>query len=148
MQNIKNHPGLFLVIYIFLSSILFIQCKGQSNAAVEDQNVIEEIVEITSVSIASLDSLKGVHPDYVLLDVRTPKETAEGMIPGAIEVDYKATDFKSKLRDLEKDKTYLIYCRSGRRSLNTAKIMDEMGFEKVIDLAGGHKRWLSTKTEN
>ncbi len=77
----------------------------------------------------------------VLIDVRTPGETAGGIIEGAIEMDYRAPDFAKKLSELDPDKTYLVYCASGGRSAKTCGKLNEMGLTKVYNLKGGYSAW-------
>lgn len=77
----------------------------------------------------------------VLLDVRTPGETARGIIDGAIEMDFRATDFGEQLKTLDPSKTYLVYCASGGRSGRTAKMLNELGVQEVYNLAGGYTAW-------
>lgn len=77
----------------------------------------------------------------VLLDVRTPGETAGGIIEGAIEMDYRAPDFAKKISELDPDKTYLVYCASGGRSGKTCENLNELGMTKVYNLKGGYGAW-------
>lgn len=77
----------------------------------------------------------------VPLDIRTPKEVAKGMIPGARHIDYHDKDFKDQLSALERDKTYLVYCHSGGRSNKSLSILSELGFTSVIHLDNGMKGW-------
>lgn len=78
----------------------------------------------------------------VVLDVRTDAEVAEGIIPNAIHIDiYKGQEFISEIEDLDKSKSYYIYCRSGNRSGQACAIMDELGFEKAYNLEGGILAW-------
>ncbi len=80
-------------------------------------------------------------PDVVILDVRTPAETSLGMIEGAEEIDFKAGDFADRVDSLDRDKTYLVYCRSGNRSGKACALMDELGFREVHNLEGGYMGW-------
>ncbi len=78
----------------------------------------------------------------VVLDVRTEDEFDQGIIPNAINIDiYKGQGFIYKLEELDKAKTYYVYCRSGARSGQACKIMNELGFEKAYNLAGGILAW-------
>lgn len=77
----------------------------------------------------------------VVLDVRTPEEVAEGIIPGAIVLDYKSADFKTSIDALDKNKTYFVYCASGGRSGKTCDLMKEKKFNAVYSLDGGMKAW-------
>ncbi|MEJ2640410.1 MAG: rhodanese-like domain-containing protein [Desulfosarcinaceae bacterium] len=81
------------------------------------------------------------NPDFVLLDVRTPGEYNKGHIPGAKMLDFYQRDFIERLKALDRDKTYLVYCRSGNRSGRTLALMDKLGFKRVAHLAGGILAW-------
>lgn len=79
--------------------------------------------------------------DLVLLDVRTPEETAEGVIGEPVIIDFLAGGFETKVQDLDKDATYLVYCRSGNRSAKASHIMKDQGFKKVYELETGYSNW-------
>lgn len=76
-------------------------------------------------------------PDVVVIDVRTPEEFAEGHIDGAVMIDFYADTFDDELAALDPDETYLLYCRSGNRSGQTAAQMQQLGFDQVYDMDGG-----------
>ncbi len=76
-------------------------------------------------------------PDIVVIDVRTPEEFAEGYIDGADMIDFYADTFADDIAALDPDDTYLLYCRSGNRSGQTAALMQQLGFENVYDMDGG-----------
>lgn len=76
-------------------------------------------------------------PNVAVLDVRTPGEHAAGHVPGTLLIDINSPDFERKLADLDKDKTWLVYCRSGRRSAIAAGIMVKMGFTDVRNVRTG-----------
>ncbi len=77
----------------------------------------------------------------IVLDVRTPEEFAEGHLQGAVLLDYKqAESFAAGIATLDKEKTYYIHCRSGRRSHEAAVMMQSQGL-KVVDMKGGIVAW-------
>ncbi|MFQ5448684.1 MAG: rhodanese-like domain-containing protein, partial [Saprospiraceae bacterium] len=80
-------------------------------------------------------------PGIVLMDVRTPEEIANGKIEGAVELDFFGANFQEEIAKLDKDRTYLVYCRSGNRSGKTCKLMADMGFKHLFNLAGGYNAW-------
>jgi rhodanese-related sulfurtransferase len=80
-------------------------------------------------------------PDFVLLDVRTPGEYRKGHIQGAKLLDYYHRDFLDRLKTLDRDKTYLLYCRTGNRSGRTLALMGKLGFKQTAHLAGGIVAW-------
>lgn len=76
-----------------------------------------------------------------VLDIRTAKEFAEEHIMEASNVDFQKSDFEQKLSTLDKNRTYLIHCRSGSRSKRSLKSFNKLGFQKIIHLDGGIKAW-------
>jgi rhodanese-related sulfurtransferase len=79
--------------------------------------------------------------DLVVLDVRTAEEFDQGHLPGATMLDFYAPDFADRLAELDPDRTYLVYCRSGNRSGQTRAMMERLGFGDVADVDGGIVAW-------
>jgi rhodanese-related sulfurtransferase len=79
--------------------------------------------------------------DAVIIDVRSMPEVRDGMIPNALVMDIFQPDFPQKIQELDKDKTYLMYCRSGNRSAQACSYMAQLGFTKLYNLAGGMMYW-------
>ncbi|NNE27510.1 MAG: rhodanese-like domain-containing protein [Saprospiraceae bacterium] len=77
----------------------------------------------------------------IIIDVRTPNEINSGKIERALELDFMDRDFETQLSVLDKNATYLIYCRSGRRSARTCSVMHGMGFNSLYNLSGGFIAW-------
>ncbi len=71
-----------------------------------------------------------------LLDVRTAGEFSGGTIPGAKNIDFLSPTFSDKVKKLDKDVTYFVFCRSGNRSGQACNMMYKMGFD-VRNLSGG-----------
>lgn len=92
------------------------------------------------ISVGEFHNLM-LQPNTVILDVRTPGEFAAGKIRGARNIDLMARDFTKQVQNLPKDKTYLVYCRSGNRSGQACEIMADLGFEKCKNMTGGIMRW-------
>lgn len=83
--------------------------------------------------------------NIVLLDIRTLSEYRVGHIEGALLLDYYAGDFVDRLKALDRDKTYLVYCRSGNRSAKTLAMFEKLGFHSAYHLGSGINGW---KREN
>ena len=74
--------------------------------------------------------------DVIILDVRRMDEFLSGHIENAVllpveELEDRALDVLSDM-----DATILIYCRSGRRSADAARILSSLGFTHVYDFGG------------
>jgi phage shock protein E len=74
-----------------------------------------------------------------LVDVRTPGEFAAGHLPGAINIPVQELEARvGELRPV--DAAVVVYCRSGHRSGNAARLLKSAGFAAVRDL-GPMSRW-------
>ncbi len=81
------------------------------------------------------------HSEVELLDVRTQEEFDQGHIENALLIDVKNKNFADLVGKLDKQKTYIVYCRSGRRSLTASDIMIKQGFTRIINMEGGYNAW-------
>ena len=78
----------------------------------------------------------------VILDVRTEDECSDGIIPGALIIDvHKGQGFIYRLEELDKNKSYYVYCKAGSRSEMACAIMQQMGFTTTYNLEGGFLNW-------
>ena len=115
-------------------------CFGQEDTALEARIIADVTLEEAHALI--LDNLD--NPGFVVIDVRTPEEYAGGYIETAINLDFYSETFAAELDKLDKDKTYLIYCRSGQRSGQALDVMAELGFAEVYNMLGGMVQWERT----
>ena len=115
-------------IYLIAMTMCITQASGCNNN------------DITSVSAPEFEQQIKAN-SVQLLDVRTPEEYAEGHIAGAVNIDVQSDDFQPTARqELSKNSTILVYCRSGRRSLDAAEILTHLGY-RVVNLKGGILDW-------
>ena len=98
-----------------------------------------------NLDVAAFDS-KIADNKVVVLDVRTPEEYAESHITNSINIDVLSDYFMADIAGLDKDAQYAIYCRSGKRSVDAATAMDELGFS-TINLTGGIIAWQESNNE-
>ena len=77
----------------------------------------------------------------VLIDVRTINEYDNGHIPESKLIDIYLPTFPQKIGELDKEKNYYIYCRSGNRSHHAGVFMLQQGFKTVFNLADGILDW-------
>ncbi|GGA29538.1 rhodanese-like domain-containing protein [Paenibacillus physcomitrellae] len=74
----------------------------------------------------------------MMLDVREPGEWFEGHLPGAKHIPLGA--LPERCEELDRNKEWVVMCRSGGRSGLACEILHERGF-KVVNLTGGLLRW-------
>jgi rhodanese-related sulfurtransferase len=99
---------------------------------------LTQAVEVISTADATelIQSNQG-NTSFVIVDVRTPAEFAEGNIVNAQNIDFYSSEFSADIDALAKDNVYLVYCRSGGRSGRAVDMMADLGFVEVYDLDGG-----------
>lgn len=78
--------------------------------------------------------------DYIILDVRTEAEFAGGHIPNAICIPNETIDENVVNRLPDKEKTILVYCRSGNRSKQASEKLAGLGYTNVYEF-GGINTW-------
>src|SRR5690348_5207303 len=89
--------------------------------------------------VSSAQARQLVQAGARLVDVRTPGEFAAGHIAGAVNIPVQQLD--ARMHELEpKDRAVVLYCRSGQRSGNAARLLKGAGFSAVHDL-GPMSRW-------
>lgn len=78
----------------------------------------------------------------IILDVRTDAEFEEGYIPGALQMDiYNGAEFLQRAKQLDPQKNYYVYCRSGGRSAQACMLLNSVGVENAFNLKGGIMEW-------
>lgn len=115
-------------VFALISSLLLLVGCSSSTAGATNMDVLEFSKKITESGV-------------VVLDVRTPGEFAEGYIEGAQMIDFQGGSFETEIASLDKDVTYAVYCRSGNRSGQAVKIMQDAGFGNLFNLEGGVIDW-------
>lgn len=97
------------------------------------------------VDAATFNKQLSLVQNKVILDVRTPEEYAEGYIDKAVLMNYYDAGFGSSLKQLDKNKTYFVYCAAGGRSHSVMMDMQKAGFKHVIELDGGVDAWKAAR---
>lgn len=78
--------------------------------------------------------------DLRIIDVRTPQETAGGIIPGAVLIPID--QLEQRFGEIPDDgKTTLIYCAGGGRSAAACERLSEKGYRSLFNLEGGFTSW-------
>lgn len=78
---------------------------------------------------------------YIIIDVRSPEEYAAGHIPGAVNMDFGFLFFKAGTVITNPDIEFIVYCRSGGRSVIAAKLLTDLGYKNATNLEGGFMDW-------
>jgi rhodanese-related sulfurtransferase len=134
-QYFRKKKGSMRIV-LFIGVLLLASCS-------ESQVQVEEVEEKAGHQVVSAEKFKEAlaEDDIQVIDVRTAAEYQGGTIGDAVNIDVMSSDFKTKIATLDKSKKTLIFCKVGGRSGRAGAMMEEMGFETVIDLSGGYAAW-------
>lgn len=118
-----------LIIFILLLNIACTQDHSIKRIAAKEA---KELIESKTIHI---------------IDVRTDQEYNRGHLKNAKLLNMMSANFSKKIKLLDKNKSYLIYCHSGNRSFKVAKEMADLGFKSVYEMKYGIREWNSMNYE-
>lgn len=137
-MNKRNSIYFGVLILLFLVAFLvFTEQKKESQLGFENISVQEakELIEKGNVFV---------------LDVRTPAEFNQSHIEGAILIPVSnafgsnlSPDnlLKARTNEVPKNKKVLVYCRTGRRSIEASAVLANAGYQ-VYNMEGGIGSWI------
>jgi rhodanese-related sulfurtransferase len=96
---------------------------------------------MNNITVAELKERMGNKDDLVLLDVREPEERAEFNIGGEFIPLGQLMAMQIDAIEDAKNKEIICYCRSGKRSMQAAFMLESLGFTNVTNLTGGMMAW-------
>lgn len=126
---LDHRPRLLGMVSLLLIALAVTGCTSSTSA-------------VTLVDAGRAETLMETQSDLVVLDIRTPEEVAEGVLPGAMAIDFYSASFRDRLEELDRDVPYLVYCRSGNRSADAVTVMTDLGFTEIYELDGGIGSWV------
>ncbi len=143
-MNRKNNSVKIIVLsvlFLFLTAI-FAGCVSENDDGNDKPKDHEQIISDlgNEASYKMINENQG-NQNFLIIDVRTPEEFADGHIENAINIDFYSDTFSEELNKLDKNKTYLIYCRSANRSGQALDIMSDLDFSEVYNMLGGIIEW-------
>ena len=128
-----------LILIIFFTLIFLNGCISNTGNDTNPQTQIIKDINVDEAYILIQNNSE--NQNFIILDIRTKEEYQNEHIQNSIMIDFYSDTFESELDKLDKNKSYLIYCRTGRRTGLTLDIMKELGFLEVYNMAGGITQW-------
>ena len=113
------------LVWLMLAILLLTACAPAASAPVYE-----------NITAAEAKELMDTQPGYIILDVRTAEEYAEGHIPGAILLPYDEINQKAAGVLTDRNQLILVYCRSGRRSKIAAEALVTLGYTNIREFGG------------
>lgn len=92
-----------------------------------------------NITSAEAKNLLAKNRDIFLLDVRTPGEFQQARLRGAVLIPI--SELEKRLAEVPKNKTILVYCAVGSRSVPAAGFLATKGFREVYNMTDGIVGW-------
>lgn len=135
-------PRAIVALLLVAVALVVAGCGGGTTAEpATAETQVEATAAPTLLAPQDAEALIAGDGDVRVLDVRTPEEYAEGHVAGATLIDFYAPDFADRIAELDREATYVVYCRSGNRSGQATALMAQQGFASVNDVDGGVVAW-------
>lgn len=130
---------------LLLSVALVVTCIAGCQSATTTQSRTETPVAATGIKeVSPTDAQTEVAKAYSqFIDVRTPEEYAAGHADRARNIPLDT--ISANLDQLEKNEPVYLICQTGNRSKKAAIILNEAGFNNVINITGGTSAWEAAK---
>jgi len=93
---------------------------------------------IPQLSVKELKRRRDAGEDVFVLDVREPYEYQIANIGGTL---IPQNDVPQRLAEIDRNREIVVQCRSGQRSQRIAEFLQQAGYQKVSNLAGGILVW-------
>lgn len=126
-EFVLHHPFLFLALLGILVMLIGNELR-------------HALLNLKQVSPLEATQLLN-HQDAVLLDVREPQEYQEGFLPNSLRIPLGTLSAKAEQLDKHRERPIIIVCRSGNRSAQAGRMLKQLGYENVYNLAGGLHAW-------
>lgn len=97
---------------------------------------------IKEINVSELSRQIQESGHFELVDIRTPAEIERGVLPNAKILAMHLVPLKLDYFS-ESSKQIVIYCRTGSRSAQVCRFLNQQGINNVISLRGGVVRWAS-----
>jgi len=143
MLKTQGDKALIMCVFSgFKAVVVFSIMLLSINLALADENIgVVQQDGVLHVNAVEADRLLKKRPEIVVLDVRTPVEFKQGHIKSAVNLNYYDAEYKKLLGKLGRAKTYLVHCKSGRRSGLSIPILKSLGFNNIVHMDHGFDSW-------
>jgi rhodanese-related sulfurtransferase len=130
------------ILVVFMLPFFLYSCQAKSAQTATDTTKLETEIKTTiDLDLNGVKNLIQTKKDLIILDVRTPAEVSEGVIPNAIIINIADPEFDKKVSALDKSKEVLVYCKAGGRSAKACKVMESKGFKALYNMKDGYDGW-------
>jgi rhodanese-related sulfurtransferase len=109
---------------VILTTLLLTSCAQSTPESIKNVDAQSFLTKISDQSVT-------------VIDVRSAQEYAQGHLANSVNISVESDQFSQQIANLDKEKEYALYCRSGRRSTIAADQMAKAGFKTITNFNQG-----------
>jgi rhodanese-related sulfurtransferase len=106
-----------------------------------EQICAEAKTRIKEVSTEEVETILKTNESAVLIDVREQDEFRASHLPGALGIGRGILEYHIADEVPDTEREIILYCRGGNRSALAADSLRNMGYENVMSMTGGYRKW-------
>ena len=142
------HKHLISLIWLVLLGFLVVSCKDASTTESEENQTVASSANDSERILDKEAFAAGIKKSGVqIIDVRMSADYEQGHIEDAININFFDPEFKHKLLELNRNKTYYLYDKKEKTAYRSMKFMEDNDFKNVYMLKGGYEAWKGTTVE-
>lgn len=138
------------IIILITVTGLFWSCQKVETFSSADEMVELASQNLKTISVEELKTKIDSFEMFNLIDVREPSEHNHGYIPGSVNIPRGTLEFRIGSEEFwestgfyypECTEQFVIYCKKGSRSILAAETLKKLGYNNVVFVDGGFKKW-------
>ncbi len=133
----------FTTIILIVAAITAPSLLAKGNKEVVENSSTQKeqtVVEFRTISAEEAKAAIDSQDDIIIVDVRTPGEYSSGHIKDSINIPLNTIEDTVMEKYPNRDTKLYLYCRSGNRSSQAARLLVKQGYTNVVDF-GGINNW-------
>lgn len=130
----KNKKNFLILSIVLLFSVLAVFASGNK----ENIDIVEDklVAQYNKITAEDAKNIFDTQKDITIIDVRTEEEFASGHIENAINIPLNILKKEILNKYPDKSEKLYLYCRSGNRSSQGARVLVEEGYYNIYDFGG------------
>lgn len=138
------------IIILIIGLAFLLACEKTESYSSVDEMVEQASKDIEKLTVEKLKTKIDSFEMFNLIDVREPGEHNHGYIPGSINIPRGTLEFNISNEDFwestgfyypEPTELFVVYCKKGSRSILAAESLKKLGYNNILILEGGWKKW-------
>jgi rhodanese-related sulfurtransferase len=133
----KNKKKIYILIISIILLVMSPSIFAFSKKEIQEEDKVEQVVaKYNRIDAKTAKEAFDTQSDIYIIDVRTPEEFNSGHVINSINIPLDIIVRTTLEKYPNKEEKLYLYCRSGNRSSQAAKLLVKQGYTNVYDFGG------------